>query len=478
MLTQGQTAALQKLEAFLSDPTQATFSLQGGAGVGKTYLVSEFVKRLLSTGRRVTVAAPTHKACRVLRQKLDAAGIQWVFKPRGDDLPPGAVIVDTTAALLGIRPIIVDDQTEDEVQFKPTDKGSLSKAIAGKMPVLVIDEVSMVGRDDFKLLAGVMRNYDAKLIAVGDEGQLPPVKKQAIDFAADFDAGCLLDEVVRQARGSAIIELAWAIRRGDEAWEKIAGPGIEPANDVVGAFLAEVVAPVDDEAERAVFIAYRNAVVNAVQERACRKLYNHSAKNFAVGELVLATTAGYRESYGTYRDRSGQVRRSRFPRLEQVVANADQLRVLDFDRGAEDATYGVPVTLDRVDLPADAEGKVFTTHYLSAEQLADPAHPFNVRKKELAAEARRLQDLVKKLRTDGAEMRQILDTDEQRKKTWVEFFKHEQRIISFAHPFAITSHKSQGSTYRSVFVDAGDLVRHNRKALYVAVTRPSRRLVM
>ena len=477
-LTAGQVVALERLQTFLANPTRTTFSLQGGAGVGKTFLVSEFVRRLLGEGRRVTVAAPTHKACRVLRTKLEAAGISWVFKPKADDeVPPGTAVVDTTAALLGIRPVIVDEQTEDEVHFQPTDRGSLSRAVAGKMPVLVVDEVSMVGRDDFLMLASVMREHGAKLVAVGDEGQLPPVKKQAIDFAADFDDGCLLDEVVRQARGSAIIELAWAIRRGDSSWEEISGPGIEEVGDAAAAFLERVTPPVDDEAERAVFIAYRNVVVDGVQERACRKVYGHGARNFAEGELVLATRAGYRETYGTWRGRDGKLRPSRFPRFEQVVAVADQLRVLSFDREHEDPTYGVPVTLDRVDLPADAEGKVFTTHYLSAEQLANQDHPYNVRKRELAAEARRLQDLVRELRA-RKQGEQAATVDEQRKRAWADFFKHEQKIISFSHPFAITSHKSQGSTYREVFVDAGDLLRFNRKALYVAVTRPSQRLVM
>lgn len=477
MMTAGQTAALAALDAFLKNPAQTTFRLEGGAGVGKTWLASEAIKRMLNDRRRVTVAAPTHKACRVLRGKLTAAGIEWVFKPRStDDVPPGAAIVDTTAALLGIRPVIVDDQTEDEIQFKPTDYGTLAKAVKGNMPVLVIDEVSMVGRDDFRMLATVMEQCGAKLIAIGDSGQLPPVKKLSIDFENDFDAGYMLDEVVRQAKGSAIIDVAWAIRR-DQPWQKIAGPGLETAENVAQAFIEQVTVPMEDEGERSVFIAYRNAVVNAVQEKACHKLYGHSARNFAEGELVLATMAGYREVYGTYRDRNGRVWPSKYPKMEQVVAVADQLRVLGFDKSQEDPTYGVPVTLDRIDLPAEAEGKVFTTHYLSAEQLANPAHPFNTKKKELAAEAKRLQDEVKKLRA-AKKAQQAFEVDEQRKKAWVEFFKHEQKTISFAHPFAITSHKSQGSTYHTAFVDVADLARFNSKALYVAVTRPAKRLVV
>ena len=56
----------------------------------------------------------------------------------------------------------------------------------------------------------------------------------------------------------------------------------------------------------------------------------------------------------------------------------------------------------------------------------------------------------------------------------------DRAVISFRHPFALTSHKSQGSTYRKVFVDAQDIERfeNGAQSLYVAVTRPSEELVV
>lgn len=487
-LTNGQNAALAELDRFLAS-SDVSFALQGGAGVGKTYLVSQFVQGLLSSGRRVVIAAPTHKACRVLRAKLSDAGIRWVFKPASDAaVPANVAVVDTTAALLGVRPVIVDEQSEDELSFATLGNGSLSRSLQlnGSVrsgAVLIVDEVSMVGRDDLQALVSQLKVVGAKLVAVGDDGQLPPVKKVAIDFENDFDRAFLLDEVVRQAKGSAIVSLAWAIRSSsdtDEAEaalnEHLSGSGISKADDVVSSFLSAVEQPVDDEGQRAVFIAYRNATVNAVQEKACRKLYGHGRRSFRAGELVLSTTAGYAEVFGTYRCKyTGRERPSKFPKLVQLVAVADQLRVLSFDESRRDPTFGVPVTLDRVDLPADAANKVFDAHYLSEEELGDESHPFNVKKAELLKAARELQEQFNaaKKGNQGAKAAQL---DGARKEAWQAFFKHEQAVLSFAHPFAITSHKSQGSTYREVFVHAPELLRFNRKALYVAVTRPSKQL--
>jgi hypothetical protein len=446
--------------------------------VGKTYLVAEFIKSILGS-RRLVVAAPTHKACRVLRSKLSLAGIRWAFKPEKDKLPAlDVVIVDTTAALLGVRPVITEEQTADEVKFAASAAGGSLPDYLTDGGVLLIDEVSMVGADDFYVLKVQAEGHGSKIIAIGDEGQLPPVKKVAIDFAKDFDRAYTLSEVVRQAAGSAIITLAWAIRNEEEGFEAIEGFGLIREENVVEAYLAQLELPVDDESQRSVFIGYTNATVNAVQERACRQVYGHSAKSFKAGELVLATRAGYEEVYGTYTNKyTGRQMKSRFAKMVPVVANADQLRVLSFNEERRHPTFGVPVTLDRVDLPSDSPDKVFESYYLSAAEISNPEHPFNVEKVRLGEVAKKLQSEFSDLRSAARPDRDRLTlVDQNRKNAWGAFFAHDQRIISFAHCWAITSHKSQGSTYRSVYVSTGELLRYNKRALYVATTRPSKEL--
>ena len=58
------------------------------------------------------------------------------------------------------------------------------------------------------------------------------------------------------------------------------------------------------------------------------------------------------------------------------------------------------------------------------------------------------------------------------------FFELKARtVLNFAHPFAITSHKSQGSTYRRTFIAAMELAEFSKRSLYVAATRPREELV-
>lgn len=461
MLTNDQEIALSEIENFLASES-TSFLLEGGAGVGKTYLLGELLRRLNSEFVRDTicVCAPTHKAINVLRRKLDGFGVQWClgyddYTYNGED-----VITGTTAALLGVRPIITDDQTSQEVSFRKTHKGILSK-ITPK--ILLIDEVSMLGKIDFLDLRETMKNAGSKLIAIGDRGQLPPVKQEAMPFDL-FKNTARLREIVRQASESAIVTLAWAIRDGKD-WTKIEGNGVTRTDYLAESYIEQLedsscwkVGPGGKtwlpEEDRPVFIAYTNRRVNEIQEAATMKLYGHGCKTFAPGELVLSESNLYRQKI-------------------MLCANQDELVVDQFMEEARDPVCGVPVVLHHKSDPR--KGK-FTAHYLAPEEHKDKAHPYNVELEARRAKAEGLAADYKRAAPGSYERDEI---NVHRKRAWAEYFEwRDQTVISFRHPFAITSHKSQGSTYRKVFADASDLGRFSMHALYVAVTRPREELVL
>lgn len=456
-LTSDQQNALEQIQAFLADhatpegskypPT--AFLLEGGAGTGKTFLLGQLLQ--LARGIRC-VATPTHKACNVMRRKLDAFGVPWVRGYDSYSYDGSSAITGTTAQLLGIGPVITEEQSASEVKFGKKGVGILGKVTPS---LLVIDEVSMLGANDFLELVKVAQGRGMKILAVGDAGQLPPVKQTQIPFGK-FKRQATLRQIVRQAEGSAIISVAWAIREG-KPWRDLEGAGLRKVATprLVDAFL-EAVQPAGErpEEDREVYVAYRNVNVNAVQEKVCQKLYGHGAKAFAAGELVLSETNLYRNK-------------------TLLCANQDELVVTQFHEEWRDATIGVPVTLRH----RSKRGE-FQAHYLSPEELANREHPYNVELKRLEVEASNLQAKYNAAKK-GPKTSALADLDSQRRQAWSNFFSwRDQTIISFRHPFAITSHKSQGSTYRTVFVDVPDLARCSSHALYVAVTRPREELVV
>lgn len=444
-LTKDQEIARERITEFLTGPS-TSFLLEGGAGVGKTYLLGQILQGIDSFDLRA-VAAPTHKAINVLRKKLDGFGVEWCqgfddYTFNGTD-----VITGTTAQLLGIAPVIAEEQST-EVKFGRTGKGILAKV---KPRVVIIDEASMLGWRDFKSLHDVLKAAGSKLLAVGDAGQLPPVKQEAIPFDK-FKNTAALRQIVRQAEGSKIISLAWAIREGKD-WTGIEGNGVRLSKRLQEDFVDAVQAPGErPEEDREVFIAYRNARVNEVQDLACRKLYGHGRGAFAKGELVLSEGNLYRDKV-------------------LLCSNQDELIVDHFREAERDPQRGVPVVLH----PRGRRGS-FTSHYLSPEEKKDPKHPYNIEFTRRETLAKTLEEEKKK--TPRSDIR-FTDIDARRRLAWRAFFEwRDQTIITFRHPFAITSHKSQGSTYRLVFADAADLGKFSTQALYVAVTRPREELIL
>lgn len=76
-----------------------------------------------------------------------------------------------------------------------------------------------------------------------------------------------------------------------------------------------------------------------------------------------------------------------------------------------------------------------------------------------------------------------LKEDLKTKKMWKEFWKLVEAFHNISYAYALTAHRSQGSTFEYVFVDAGDIllnynVQERTKCLYVASSRASKQLVV
>ena len=62
------------------------------------------------------------------------------------------------------------------------------------------------------------------------------------------------------------------------------------------------------------------------------------------------------------------------------------------------------------------------------------------------------------------------------KKMWRQYYGLLEAVHWIKHAYAITAHRAQGSTYKTVFVDAGDIllnknVREKLQCLNVAISR-------
>lgn len=161
------------------DRKQQVFFLAGFAGTGKTTVARAIADRCAEF-HQVAFIAPTGKAASRLRQKGCHHAItmhQFVYRLRGEDEDGNPIF--SAKMSLDVRPKLV-----------------------------VCDEASMLGEYDARTLLG----HGLPVLALGDIGQLPPVKASAAFNEENLDY--LLTKIERQAGESNIIRASMFVRDG------------------------------------------------------------------------------------------------------------------------------------------------------------------------------------------------------------------------------------------------------------------------
>lgn len=161
--------------------------LVGRAGTGKTFTTNAILKHF----PKALCAAPTHNAAGVF---LTATGKDCV----------------TLASLLKKKKVI--DYTTGKVFFNP------SRFIDGKRHIIIVDEASMVGKEDVGNLHKMYPN--CTFLFIGDAGQLPPVKETKMVFDTNDLPKFELTENMRCGQGNSIFDLIEKVYMTDNITEE------------------------------------------------------------------------------------------------------------------------------------------------------------------------------------------------------------------------------------------------------------------
>lgn len=196
-LTEDQMKALDKILDFCSPTnTKLVFLLTGSAGTGKTALIQKVMEL---TDLTVMGLAPTHKAKNVLMHRMLGTG------------------VTTLASFL---------QKRRQHSYIGTHVFKTEGVPEVLHQLYVLDEVSMVSDTDFDQLKRICRTTRSKILAIGDEYQIPAisqemervdggdvlVKKVCSVFSIADRYRYNLRQIVRQKSESIIIKVATRIR--------------------------------------------------------------------------------------------------------------------------------------------------------------------------------------------------------------------------------------------------------------------------
>ena len=186
--TKDQQKALNSMIDW-SYKTDHFYILSGAAGTGKTTLIKEFIKsNKFNVG--IVVTAPTHKAVRIASQKAGLNG-------------------STIQKLLGLRPNMnIEDFDINNPKFDPRSR----KAIMDHS-LVIIDETSMINTGLYTMINTEALKYNVKVLFVGDEYQLPPIKDRNISPAFTKPKHKYnLTEIVRQSSDNPLLKLLDVVR--------------------------------------------------------------------------------------------------------------------------------------------------------------------------------------------------------------------------------------------------------------------------
>ena len=326
-----------------------------------------------------------------------------------------------------------------------SNDGEIKKLRVPKDPVdlsiynlIIVDEASMISKDLFAQIELAAVKYSVRFLFMGDPAQLPPINENS-SRVWEIGASATLTKVMRH--DNAILELATRLR--DEVDNAVPKVHLAANNDgEIGVWRYDKIAfehNIKEHAKSGKFskpdgskvIAWRNVRVN---------IFNKMIRDIIFTPDTPAWVAGDRALFASVvKDRYGMVLAAIDD--EGVVVNAE---VSDMD--GFKAWY--------LDIELD-DGRVV---------LANPLHADSI-----AAYEERLRIFAEEARS--------------RERKWQDYWDLKEHYSDMKYAYAITAHRSQGSTYDTAFVCWQDILRNQDaneayRCLYVACTRPRSKLIL
>lgn len=430
-LNQDQQRAFNLLSSAIAGRQGIAATLQGYAGTGKTTLTAALVRRLLDRAHKVLVTAPTHKALGVLRAKI-GDGPQY----------------QTIQAALGFKLVNQPDGTGKLVPHK--------QPVLADYDVTIVDEASMLSSDLFAPAMAASRTYHTSLLFVGDPAQLPPVTPNAPSalspaFGPLVPVQARLDRIVRQAQDNPILRWSETLR---EAIERDAPPDIGVLADQLrrgDERLCQIVHGDDDLIARWAADAYAHGHDMRVLTYTNAAAVRH---NRAVHERLFP---------------GGQP----FEPGEPLIASDGDINLPDGSRLANGQLLAVEsIETSRLQIDAFEAREVWLRSECGWRGRTVLAVQPDAVQAEIAARFAR----VRRAKAEGKE-------DEAGR--WSRSaYALKANLPDIRHAYAMTIHKSQGSTFDTVLVDWREAQKARMagadlsRLLYVAITRASQHCVI
>ncbi len=421
-LTLSQQQAYRDILGFI-ESKHRFFRLSGYAGTGKSFLMVQVIRWLKEKKFHFAVASPTNKAAKNLQLLCQQQEVK--------------VKVTTVAKLLKLQPVINLDTGNQEFLPKNLAIDGLSD-----YDVVIIDEFSMLNRDNFKAIQEEIGKTKTQVIFVGDDAQLPPVneKEPIIATSPQIKHSAILSEIVRYE--GAIIRVAEQIRSTPQ-WNSKIYPFETTSDGSITKLSAEqwisiavemfVSKEWQENPDLGRILAWRNKTVESFNQTIRQAIYGKDVKEYLVGEILIAKKPAFR----------GAKRKKTI-----ILNNSEECQVI----GAHKTEHNLKLQWDFYKVPVKT----------------DDDNCFELRILTSQCELQR----QKKLQELAQQAKETTDYSE-RKKRWAMFYELDGLFDNVSYAYALTCHKAQGSSLDYVFLAVNDLhyCPDLQKILYTGLTR-------
>lgn len=505
VLNQEQQLAYNKLTEYIFSNDALSFDatkfylLSGYAGTGKSTVINKVVTDLKQGGYlgKFGMTATTNKAVRVLKCT---------------NANPKLFEFGTIHAFCGLKQDILHNGT---VVYKPDTSQTKKLKIQG-ISVLIVDEVSMLNKELFDTIIDFQSKYGFKIIFVGDVEQLPPIgemQSQPFSWEAREKHGIEkleLTEIMRQAHDNPIIRYATEIRtnmpvnRESYSTDSDVDIGLRwipcgPINDLLREYFDSNA--FQHNSDYAKVLAYRNVTVDTFNKLIREIIYKaQNLPKILDGDVLIAdkpimkyypqsgwgvliTTNEEMKVTQVFGDNIPYEVRYRIPKTtRKTFSTEDETIQFGYNRFSKEQKAQIeahnwqsPIALSITDW--QEQTKIFRTYkckvqYVSNDMLTETTIDILHEDSE-----RVFNEVLASIKTAAL---QVTETTKS-KLIWLQYFELQHHFALVKYNYALTVHKSQGSTYDYCIVHDWDLeVNSNiaeRKSLkYVAATRARHKL--
>lgn len=424
-LTWQQRQAIAEMMKWLNSSEQF-YLLKGYAGTGKTTVLQALIKLLKQNrdNRKIVTVALTNKAVKVLQKMM----LRWGIN----------IECMTICQLLGLRPKINPKTGKQEFKIDPTVDNSI-----GAFDLIICDECSMVNAELFELLTGAIESdlfRKQQILFVGDDAQLPPINEIGSE-AFKIESQSILTDVVRY--GSSIGAMATEVRenlekRGDFYYQD------DHSDDRTKGIW-------DCELSRWQLFIERAFTSRTYQDDpdACRVLAYTNKRAAFLNDIVRKAIYGEIAAIEPY------------IRGERLIAD-------------EPCFNGKTILLQN-----SSECELISAQKSQTETRFSPKGHWQIWRLHVLTDEGKYRTLTVLHDDDRKEFEAELKKLAKAKK-WHQFWDLKQSVHDVGYAYALTVHKSQGSTFKDVFIDIENIATNRKPAernrlQYTALTRASHR---